>query len=147
MFAFPGLLLAHVFVTLPFVVGAVGRVLREMDVSQEEVAETMGASGIHTFWRVVLPAIKGGLIAGCVFTFARSLGEFGATIMVSGNLALRTQNAPLYIFSEFNKGNIEAANSMSVVLVIMSFALYMAFKTATQRTETVRLTSANGNIA
>ena len=147
MFAFPGLLLAHVFVTLPFVVGAVGRVLREVDVSQEEVAETMGASGIHTFWSVVLPAIKGGLIAGCIFTFARSLGEFGATIMVSGNLALRTQNAPIYIFSEFNKGNIEAANSMSVVLVIISFALYMAFKTVTQRTETVRLTSANGNIA
>ncbi len=77
MFAFPGILIAHVF----------------------------------------LPAIKGGLITGCVFTFARSLGEFGATIMVSGNLALRTQTAPLFIFSEFNKGNIEGANSMSVLLV------------------------------
>ena len=93
-----------------------------------------------------LPAIKGGLITGCVFTFARSLGEFGATIMVSGNLALRTQTAPLYIFLEFNKGNIAAANSMSVLLVVISLALFWGFKLVTRMLENRGTTGAERNI-
>ena len=132
MFAFPGILIAHVFMTLPYVVRAVGPVLREVDKSQEEASQTLGANGFQIFSNVILPAIKGGLITGCVFTFARSLGEFGATIMVSGNLALRTQTAPLFIFSEFNKGNIEGANSMSVILVIISLFLFLGFKLVTK---------------
>ena len=132
MFAFPGLLIAHTFMTLPFVVRAVGPVLEDVDVSQEEAARTMGASDLQIFSNVILPAIKGGLISGSVFTFARSLGEFGATIMVSGNLTFRTQTAPLFIFSEFNKGNIEAASAMSVVLVMISFALFFGFKLVTK---------------
>ena len=131
MFAFPGLLIAHLFMTLPFVVRAVGPVLQELDRSQEEAARTLGASDLQIFSSVILPAIKGGLISGSVFTFARSLGEFGATIMVSGNLAFRTQTAPLFIFSEFNKGNIEAASAMSVFLIILSFALFFGFKVVT----------------
>ena len=131
MFAFPGILIAHVFMTLPYVVRAVGPVLQEVDRSQEEAAMIMGANGRQIFINVILPLIKGGLISGCVFTFARSLGEFGATIMVSGNLALQTQTAPLFIFSEFNKGNIEAANSMSVILVIISLILFLGFKLIT----------------
>jgi len=128
MFAFSGILIAHTFMTLPYVVRAVGPVLQEMDKSQEEAAQILGANNLQIFTSVILPSIKGGLIAGSVFTFARSLGEFGATIMVSGNLALRTQTAPLFIFSEFNKGNIEAASSMSVILVIISFVLFFGFK-------------------
>jgi len=136
MFAFPGILVAHVFMTLPYVVRGVGPLLQEVDRSQEEAAKTMGATELQIFSHVILPSIKGGLVSGSVFTFARSLGEFGATIMVSGNLALRTQTAPLYIFSEFNKGNIEAASSMSVVLVIISFALFFGFKVFTRIMET-----------
>ena len=147
MFAFPGLLIAHVFMTLPFVVRAVGPILQEADKSQEEAAKTLGATDLQIFRGVILPTIRGGLVTGCVFTFARSLGEFGATIMVSGNLALRTQTAPLYIFSEFNKGNIEAANSMSVVLGIISFAPFLGFKIITRLIETTRPTSAKRNIA
>ena len=147
MFAFPGLLIAHVFMTLPFVVRAVGPVLQDVDKSQEEAAQTLGANGVQIFSSVILPAIKRGLITGCVFTFARSLGEFGATIMVSGNLALRTQTAPLYIFSEFNKGNIEAANSMSVLLVLISFALFLGFKAITRIMETGRSKSAKHDIS
>ncbi len=128
MFAFSGILIAHTFMTLPYVVRAVGPILQEMDKSQEEAAQILGANDLQIFTSVILPSIKGGLIAGSVFTFARSLGEFGATIMVSGNLALRTQTAPLFIFSEFNKGNIEAASSMSVILVIISFVLFFGFK-------------------
>ncbi len=132
MFAFSGILIAHTFMTLPYVVRAVGPILQEMDKSQEEAAQILGANDLQIFTSVILPSIKGGLIAGSVFTFARSLGEFGATIMVSGNLALRTQTAPLFIFSEFNKGNIEAASSMSVILVIISFVLFFGFKVITK---------------
>ena len=146
MFAFPGILIAHVFMTLPYVVRAVGPVLEEVDKSQEEAAKTLGANGLQIFCNVILPSIKGGLITGCVFTFARSLGEFGATIMVSGNLALRTQTAPLFIFSEFNKGNIEAANSMSVILVVISFLLFVGFKLITRIMENRGAASAERNI-
>ena len=102
--------------------------MQEVDKSQEEAAKTLGATEVQVFARVILPAIKSGLISGSIFTFARSLGEFGATIMVSGNLALRTQTAPMFIFSEFNRGEIEAASSMSVVLVIISLALFLGLK-------------------
>jgi len=128
MFAFPGILITHVFLTLPFVVRAVGPVLAQTDKSEEEAAKILGANELQIFTKVILPAVRGGLITGCVFTFARSLGEFGATIMVSGNLALRTQTAPLFIFAEFNKGNIAAANSMSVLLVIIAVILFAGIK-------------------
>ena len=128
MFAFPGILITHVFITLPFVVRAVGPILAQTDKSEEEAAKILGATELQIFTKVILPAVRGGLITGCVFTFARSLGEFGATIMVSGNLALRTQTAPLFIFAEFNKGNIAAANSMSVLLVIIAVVLFAGIK-------------------
>ena len=91
----------------------------------------LGASGLQVFRHVTFPTIQSALIVGSIFTFARSLGEFGATIMVSGNLALRTQTSPLFIFSEFNAGNIEAASAMSAVLVLISFALFFGLKIAT----------------
>ena len=128
MFAFPVILTAHVLMTLPFVVRAVGPILAQMDKSEEEAAKILGANELQIFTKVILPAIKGSLIAGCMFTFARSLGEFGATIMVSGNLALRTQTAPLFIFAEFNMGNIAAANSMSFLLVIIAVILFAGIK-------------------
>ena len=147
MFAFPGILIAHVFMTLPYVVRAVGPVLQEADKSQEEAAKTMGASDFQIFVNVILPAIKGGLISGSIFTFARSLGEFGATIMVSGNLALRTQTAPMFIFSEFNRGEIEAASSMAVVLVIISLALFLGLKLIVKMTEKGGRASAKRDIS
>lgn len=128
MFAFPGILIAHVFMTLPYVIRGVGPLLQGVEKSQEEAAKTLGATELQIFSNVILPSVKGGLISGCVFVFARSLGEFGATIMVSGNLALRTQTAPMLVFSEFNKGNVEGASAMSVFLVIISFVLFFGFK-------------------
>lgn len=89
MVAFSGLLIAHVFMTLPFVVREVGPPIQLVDRSQEEAARTLGANDAQIFGTVIFPAIRGGLVAGCLFTFARSLGEFGATIIVTGNLALR----------------------------------------------------------
>ncbi len=124
MFTAFGILLAHIFVTFPYMVGTVKPVLDDMQTTFEEAAYTIGASRWQTFLHVVFPALRGGLLTGALLTFAHSLGEFGATIMVSGNLRLRTQTAPLYIFSQFEGGNIEAANSVAAILAILSFVLF-----------------------
>src|SRR5713226_8726328 len=84
----------------------------------------MGAGPWKTFWYVILPALKSGLFAGTLLTFAHSLGEFGATVMVSGNLRLRTQTAPLYIFAQFEAGKIAEANAVAAVLATLSFAIF-----------------------
>jgi len=124
MFTAFGILLAHIFVTLPYMVGAVKPVLDDMQTTYEEAAYTMGATRWQTFLHIVFPALRGGMLTGALLTFAHSLGEFGATVMVSGNLRLRTQTAPLYIFSQFEGGNIEAANSVAAVLAVLSFVLF-----------------------
>lgn len=135
MFAFPGILLAHSFTTFPYVVRAVGPLLEKLERGQEEAAQTLGGGSLQVFRHITFPAIRSGVMVGSIFTFARSLGEFGATIMVSGNLALRTQTAPLFIFTKFNQGDIEAASAMSVVLVTISFILFFGLKAAVRRFE------------
>lgn len=124
MFAPAGVLLAHLFVTFPYMLGAVKPVLDEQEATYEEAAYTIGASRWQTFRHVVLPALRGGLFSGTLLTFAHSLGEFGATVMVSGNLRLRTQTAPLYIFAQFEAGNIENANAVASLLATLSFVLF-----------------------
>jgi len=124
MFTPIAVLLAHLFVTFPYMVGAVRPVLDDLQTTYEEAAYTLGATRWQTFVHVVFPAMRGGLITGALLTFAHSLGEFGATVMVSGNLRLRTQTAPLYIYTQFESGNIEAANAVAAVLAILSFMLF-----------------------
>ena len=124
MFAPAGVLLAHLFVTFPYMLGAVKPVLDELEETYEEAAYTIGASAWQTFRYVILPTLRGGLFAGVLLTFAHSLGEFGATVMVSGNLRLRTQTAPLYIFAQFEAGNIAAANAVAAVLAALSFVIF-----------------------
>ena len=133
MFAPLGVLLAHLCVTFPYMLGAVKPVLDELDVTYEEAAYTMGASPWQTFRRVIFPALKGGLFSGGLLTFAHSLGEFGATVMVSGNLRLKTQTAPLYIFAQFEAGQIETANAVAAVLAVLSFALFYTLLRSTGR--------------
>jgi sulfate/thiosulfate transport system permease protein len=133
MFAPAGVLLAHLFVTFPYMLGAVKPVLDELEITYEEAAYTTGASRWQTFRFVLLPALRGGLFAGTLLTFAHSLGEFGATVLVSGNLRLRTQTAPLYIFAQFEAGNIEAANAVAAVLATVSFVLFFLLQRFTQR--------------
>lgn len=132
-FALPLILIAHVVLTLPLTIRAVGPALQRLDGRQEDAARTMGAGEFHVFLNVILPAIKGGLISGCMFTFARSLGEFGATLVVSGSLALSTQTAPLFIFAEYSRGAIEAASAMALVLVGVSTALYFGSKAVARK--------------
>ena len=126
MFTVWAIILANIFVTFPYAFGAIKPVFDTLNRSLEEAAWTIGATRWQTFRYVLLPALRGAILSGALLTFARALGEFGSTILVSGNLPLRTQTAPLYIFTKFNEGNIEAANAVAVVLALISFAIFSA---------------------
>ncbi|MFN0087968.1 MAG: ABC transporter permease [Blastocatellia bacterium] len=124
MFTTAAITLANIFVTFPLAFGVIKPALDNMDTSYEDAAETMGASRWQAFRFVVLPSLRGAIVTGALLTFARSIGEFGSTIMVSGNLAMKTQTAPLYIFTKFNEGDVEGANAIAAVLAVISFAIF-----------------------
>jgi sulfate/thiosulfate transport system permease protein len=124
MFTTAAIILANIFVTFPLAFGVIKPALDNFDKNFEDAAETMGASRWQTFRYVVLPSLRGAIVTGALLTFARSIGEFGSTIMVSGNLAMQTQTAPLYIFTKYNEGDVEGANAIAVVLAVISFAVF-----------------------
>jgi len=138
MFTPFGVLLAHLFVTFPYMLGSVKPLLDELEVTYEEAAATIGASRWQTFWHVTLPALRGSIFTGALITFAHSLGEFGATVLVSGNLRLRTQTAPLYIFAQFEAGNLAGANAVAAVLAALSFVIFFLLLNQTRPTERQR---------
>lgn len=122
-FARPGILLALLFVTLPFVVRAVEPVLEELDPAEEEAAFTLGAGQFLTLTRVLLPPILPAVAAGAVQTFARSVAEFGSLAAVSGNIPHRTLVAPVYILGEVEAGNPGGAASVSFVLLALALGM------------------------
>ena len=124
MFTAYAIILANVFVTFPLAFGVIKPVFDTMSRSLEEASATIGATRWQTFWHVTLPSLRGAIVSGALLTFARAVGEFGSTILVSGNLAARTQTAPLYIFAKFNEGQIEAANAIAIVLALLSFIIF-----------------------
>lgn len=124
MFTAWAIILANIFVTFPLAFGVIKPVFDTMNRSLEEASATMGATRWQTFWYVTLPSLRGAIVGGALLTFARAVGEFGSTILVSGNLANRTQTAPLYIFAKFNEGQVEAANAIAIVLALFSFAIF-----------------------
>jgi len=124
MFTAYAIILANIFVTFPLAFGVIKPVFDTMSSSLEEAAATIGATRWQTFWHVTLPSLRGAIVGGALLTFARAIGEFGSTILVSGNLAGRTQTAPLYIFAKFNEGQIEAANAIAIVLALLSFIIF-----------------------
>jgi sulfate transport system permease protein len=124
MFTASAIVLANIFVTFPLAFGVIKPVFDTMSRSLEEASATIGATRWQTFWHVTLPSLRGAIVSGALLTFARAVGEFGSTIMVSGNLAGRTQTAPLYIFAKFNEGQIEAANAIAIVLALFSFLIF-----------------------
>jgi sulfate transport system permease protein len=124
MFTPYAIILANIFVTFPLAFGVLMSVFETMDDSLEEASATIGATRWQTFWHVTLPSLRGAIVTGALLTFARAVGEFGSTILVSGNLAMRTQTAPLYIFAKFNEGQVEAANAVAIVLALFSFAIF-----------------------
>ncbi len=133
VYAWPGLVLATMFVTVPFVVREVVPVLREFGVDQEEVARTLGAGRWRTFWRITLPSIRWGLAYGVTLTVARSLGEFGALLVVSGNILGRTQTATLFVHDGIESFHPESAYAASVVLAGASFVLLIGMETLRKR--------------
>lgn len=124
MFTAAAIILANIFVTFPLAFGVIMPVFETMSSSLEEASATMGATRWQTFWHVTLPSLRGAIVGGALLTFARSVGEFGSTILVSGNLSSQTQTAPLYIFAKFNEGQVEAANAIAIVLALFSFAIF-----------------------
>jgi sulfate transport system permease protein len=135
VYAWLGMALATAFVTLPFVIREVVPVLREFGVDQEEVAYTLGAGRWTTFWRVTLPSVRWGLAYGVTLTVARSLGEFGALLVVSGNILGRTQTATLYVHDGIESFNTEGAYAASVLLAGVSFVLLVGMETLRKRVE------------
>ncbi len=124
MFTPYAIILANIFVTFPLAFGVLMSVFETMDRSLEEASATIGATRWQTFRHVTLPSLRGAIVTGALLTFARAVGEFGSTILVSGNLAMRTQTAPLYIFAKFNEGQVEAANAVAIVLALFSFVIF-----------------------
>jgi sulfate transport system permease protein len=122
IFAVPGMVLATVFVSLPFVVREVVPVLREVGDEQEQAAATLGASRWQVFWRVTLPSIRWGIAYGVVLTMARAIGEFGAVSVVSGRIAGETQTMTLLVEQRFQNFDISGAYAASALLGLIAIA-------------------------
>jgi sulfate/thiosulfate transport system permease protein len=118
-----GIVLALLFVTLPFVVRAVQPVLLELDEDMEEAAASLGARPLAIFRRIVLPNLTPAILAGVALAFARAIGEFGSLILISGNVPLDTEVASVFIFKQVEAGNESAAAAVSVVLLAVSVAV------------------------
>ena len=123
IFSTPGIILATVFVSLPFVVREVIPVLREIGTEQEEAAGTLGASPSQTYWRITLPAIRPAVAYGVVLTTARALGEYGAVSVVSGKLVGRTETATLLVENQFQSFDLTGAYAAAIVLALMAVAV------------------------
>ena len=126
IYALPGMVLATVFVSLPFVVREVVPVLREIGDEQEQAASTLGASSWQTFWKITLPAIRWGIAYGVVLTTARALGEFGAVSVVSGRIAGRTETMTLHVEERFQAFEVQDAYAASVVLALLAVCTLLA---------------------
>jgi sulfate transport system permease protein len=124
-FAFPGLLIGTLFVTLPYTVREVGYVLEEIGTSEEEAAATLGASPLRTFWKVTLPNIRIGLSYGLLMTVARTVGEFGAVLVLGGSISGRTQTASTFIHDAIEERQSAEAYGMALLLSLVSIVLLL----------------------
>jgi sulfate transport system permease protein len=126
IFSTPGMVLATIFISLPFVVREVVPVLREIGTEQEQAASTLGASPWQAFRRITLPAIRWGVAYGVILTTARALGEFGAVSVVSGKLAGETETATVFVESRFQAFDLTGAYAASVVLAVFAIAVILS---------------------
>ncbi|MHC1688987.1 MAG: ABC transporter permease [Methanothrix sp.] len=123
---------AQIFVSSPFYIRQARTSFEDVDLSLENAARTLGASRVYTFYHVILPIAFNGLVSGAIMAFARSLGEFGATIMFAGNFQGRTQTMPLAIYTAM-QGNLDVALCLSLILVVISFLVIVLVKSLTRR--------------
>ncbi len=133
VFAVPGMLLATVFVSLPFVTRELVPVLEQIGTESESAAYTMGASPWTAFWRITLPAARWGLLYGVSLTFARAIGEFGAVLVVSGSIAGLTETATLFIYRALDERHPVAAHAVALVLALFSFVLLLGMEFVRRR--------------
>lgn len=124
-FAWPGLVLATLFVTMPFMVRELIPVLKAFGVQQEQAAATLGATGWQTFWLVTFPALRWGFIYGVILTFARALGEFGAVLVIGGGIQGRTDTATVFIYHALEERQYIGAYSAALVLGAFSLILVL----------------------
>jgi len=135
IFSWPGIALATIFVTLPFVVREVVPVLREVGTEQEQAAATLGASPWQTFGRVTLPAIRWGVAYGVVLSTARAIGEFGAVSVVSGHIAGQTETLTLLVEQRFQNFNVAGAYAASALLAVIALGTLLAMTLIKPRKE------------
>lgn len=133
IFAKPGIILALLLVTLPFVVRAVEPVLEEVDPAEEEAAVVLGASPWRAFRTVYFPAIYPAVISGSLRSLGRAMGEFGSIVIVAGNIPQETLTAPVYIFGEIESGHPAAAASVGSLLLFIALALHGIARIAEKR--------------
>ncbi|HVP28528.1 MAG TPA: sulfate ABC transporter permease subunit CysT [Myxococcota bacterium] len=121
-----GVVVALVFIGLPFVVRTLQPVLQDLERELEEAAATLGASRLQTFRRVLLPALRPALVTGFALAFARGVGEYGSVVFISGNMPMKTEIAPLLIVTKLEQWDYAGATAIAVVLLVASFALLLA---------------------
>jgi sulfate transport system permease protein len=126
IFSTPGLVLATIFVSLPFVVREVQPVLKEIGTDQEQAGETLGANARQIFWRITLPSIRWGVTYGVVLATARALGEFGAVAVVSGRISGQTETLPLFVQNEYDNFNVAGAYAAAIVLAILAVVVLVS---------------------
>ena len=120
-----GILFALLFVTLPFVVRAVQPVLLELDGEMEQAAASLGAGAFEVFRRIVFPNLLPAILSGVALAFARAVGEFGAVVLISGNIPFKTEVSSVYIFGQLQSGNTSGAAAVSVVLLVISLGVLL----------------------
>lgn len=135
LFSLPGIVLATVFVSLPFVAREVTPVLREIGDDQEQAAATLGASGWQTFWRITLPAIRWGLVYGVVLSTARAIGEFGAVSIISGRVAGETQTLTILVEQRFGNFDLAGAYAASALLALIALLTLLGMTALSKRKE------------
>jgi sulfate/thiosulfate transport system permease protein len=126
LFALPSMVIATIFVSLPFVAREVIPTLREIGDEQEQAARTLGASGWQTFWRITLPSIRWAVVYGVILTTARCLGEYGAVAVVSGRIQGKTETATLRVQERYESFDLAGAYAISIVLALMAIFVLVA---------------------
>ncbi len=136
LFALPAMVIATIFVSLPFVAREVVPTLREIGDEQEQAARTLGASGWQTFWRITLPSIRWAVVYGVILTTARCLGEYGAVAVVSGRIQGKTETATLRVQERYESFDLAGAYAISIVLALMAIAVLVAMTVIRPKEET-----------
>ena len=121
----PDILVALIFIGLPFIVRTVQPVLEDIDAEYEEAAATLGATRAQTFWRIVIPTLLPALLTGFALAFARAVGEYGSVIFIAGNIPMVSEITPLIIITKLEQYDYEGATAVASVMLVVSFALLL----------------------